>query len=512
MILAKPPIVGDVASLVGDYAEKVDNRSLRLKKFSIHKSWPVDPDEPDRKWDDASRWSFIRVAENGLSVLERELNRKERLANGAHVSEEKRTRHLDAAALLRHLKSCACRRLDPSLAKIRKDHVEQFVTRFADRPDRHIVLIGKLCASLAVNLSDSLIQNAGICLDRLFGEPYVSGSAVKGVSRHVALSRLKAGMMTVSVFQKLFGTADVDFSEGGDLSEFAGEVPVEQRNRKGGFDFLAAHPISDVQVAVDMTNVHYPDYYQSGQSEDLSKEKPRPNPFPVTAPGADFAFCIASNGLQNEESLGGLMREIVREALETCGLGAKTAAGYGWFDCSGTERWIENYKQHQIDAARQVAVSKLIEKIASLAAVDVETPAFRTALAEIEADPVFADLPSRSREELVRQKRRLPQQSPIDRQREQWRAAGVNAVIGLPVFARKFNILAADRAKADVDEEMRVTVQLLREGEGIGAEVWRQLKAIADDGKRKSKFKHIPNVVGTIRELSKTKLDYGRMP
>ena len=173
---------------------------------------------------------------------------------------------------------------------------------------------------------------------------------------------------------------------------------------------------------------------------------------------------------------------------------------------------MENYKQHQKDVARQVAVSKLIEKIASLATVDAETPAFLTALAEIEADPVFADLPSRSREELVRQKRRLPQQSPIDRQREQWRAAGVNAVIGLPVFARKFNIPAAGRAKADVDEEMRVTVQLLREGEGIGSEVWRQLKAIADDGKRKSKFKHIPNVVGTIRELSKTKLDYGRMP
>lgn len=512
MILAKPPIVGDVAKLIGDYAEKVENRSLLLNKFPIHKRWPVDPYDPDRKWDDASRWSFLRVAEDGSSILERELARKEQLAQGRNVSEENRQRHLEDADLIRRLRSCSCRRLDRTLSKLRKNHVDQFVSRFAEHPDRHLVLIGRLRAPLAVNLSDSLIQNAGICLDRLFGEPYIPGTAVKGVSRHVALARLKAGKMTVAVFQQLFGTADVDFSAKGDLAGFASEVPKERQNRKGGFDFLSAYPISDVQVSVDMTNVHYPDYYQSGRTEDLSKEKPRPNPFPVTSPGADFAFCVVRNGMSGDVSLLELMRGIVREALETQGLGAKTASGYGWFDCGETERWEAERNRKRKEVERKKAISGLVDKIASLASFDATAPEFRDALAAIEANEIFAELPSKDREEVVRQKRRLPQLSPIDRMREQWRSSGVNAVVGLPVFGRRFNIPSADRAKANIDEEMKVTVQLLRESEGIGADVWRQLKAIADDGKRKSKFKHIPNVVGAIRELSKKNLGYGGMP
>lgn len=512
MILAKPPIVSDVAELIGDYAEKVENRSLLLGKFPIHKCWPVDPYSPDRKWDDASRWSFLRVAEDGSTILERELNRKKQLAQGQNSTEENRVRHQEDADLIKRLKSCACRRLDQNLSKLRLEHVNQFVDRFADHPDRHLVLIGKLCAPLAVNLSDSLIQNAGICLDRLFGEPYIPGSAVKGVSRHVALSRLKAGKITVSTFQELFGTADVDFSGKGDLADFADEVPGERRNRKGVFDFLAAYPISNVKVSVDMTNVHYPDYYQSGRAEDLSKEKPRPNPFPVTSPGANFAFCVVRNGMSGDASLLELMRGIVREALETQGLGAKTASGYGWFDCGETERWEVERNRKLKEVERKKAISGLVDKIASLASFDATAPEFRDALAAIEANEFLVELHSKDREEVVRQKRRLPQLSPIDRMREQWRSSGVNAVIGLPVFGRKLNIPSADRAKANIDEEMKVTVQLLRESEGIGADVWRQLKAIADDGKRKSKFKHIPNVVGAIRELSKKNLDYGRMP
>ena len=512
MILAKPPIVGDVAELIGDYAEKVENRSLLLGKFPIHKCWPVDPYAPDLKWDDASRWSFLRVAEDGSSILEREQKRKEQLAQGQNATEENRIRHQEDADLIKRLKSCACRRLDKKLSELRQEHVNQFVDRFADHPDRHLVLIGKLCAPLAVNLSDSLIQNAGICLDRLFGEPYIPGSAVKGVSRHVALSRLKAGKITVSTFQELFGTADVDFSCKGDLADFADEIPEERRNRKGGFDFLAAYPISDVKVSVDMTNVHYPDYYQSGRAEDLSKEKPRPNPFPVTSPGANFAFCVVRNGMSGDASLLELMRGIVREALETQGLGAKTASGYGWFDCGETERWEAERNRKRKEVERKTAISGLVDKIASLASFDATTPEFRDALAAIEANEFFVELPSKDREEVVRQKRRLPQLSPIDRMREQWMSSGVNAVVGLPVFGRKFNIPSADRAKANIDEEMKVTVQLLRESEGIGADVWRQLKAIADDGKRKSKFKHIPNVVGAIRELSKKNLGYGGMP
>lgn len=512
MILAKPPIVGDVAELIGSYAEKVENRSLLLNKFPIHKRWPVDPYEPDRKWDDASRWSFIRVAENGSAQLDNELRNRERVANGRNTQEPKRRKAEAECEIIRHLKNCACRRLDPNLSNMRKNHVEQFVALFSAHPERHIVLIGKLRASLAVNLSDSLIQNAGICLDRLFGEPCIPGSAVKGVSRHVALSRLKARRMSISVFQQLFGTADVDFSKGGDLADYAEEIAEEHRNRKGGFDFFAACPMGDVQVAVDMTNVHYPEYYASGNVPDLAKESPRPNPFPVTKAGVNFAFCVARNGMPGDSSLVETMRDLVREALETQGVGAKTGAGYGWFDCSETERWAEEKKRKQEESARKDAIAVLSARIAALAAMDAALPEFSSEIAEIEGHPMFSALPSKDREELVRQRRRLPQLSPLEVMRNQWSKAGANSVIGLPLFARKLNIVSANRAKAAIDQDMKDAISLLREPNGIGAEVWALLKRIAEDGKRKSKYKHIPNVVGTIRELCKNKLELGRMP
>jgi CRISPR type III-B/RAMP module RAMP protein Cmr6 len=56
---------------------------------------------------------------------------------------------------------------------------------------RASVTIAQLEGRLAINLADSLIQNAGICLDRLFGLPFIPGSAIKGICRHAALEELK---------------------------------------------------------------------------------------------------------------------------------------------------------------------------------------------------------------------------------------------------------------------------------------------------------------------------------
>jgi hypothetical protein len=64
-------------------------------------------------------------------------------------------------------------------------------------------------------------------------------------------------------------------------------------------------------------------------------EEPVPNVFPAVAPGHVFAFAIAP--------LRGADPQLVQHArtwlatgLQTFGLGAKTNAGYGWFDCSET--------------------------------------------------------------------------------------------------------------------------------------------------------------------------------
>src|SRR5690606_33167955 len=102
-------------------------------------------------------------------------------------------------------------------------------------------------------------------------------------------------------------------------------------DRKGAVSFLPAYPVNEARIVVDLTNVHYPDYYRNGRTEDLSQEKPRPNPFPAVECGAQFAFCLVLNGMDMRPEILAAARRWLESALTERGLGAKTASGYGWF-------------------------------------------------------------------------------------------------------------------------------------------------------------------------------------
>lgn len=224
---------------------------------------------------------------------------------------------------------------------MRKAHVDHLIDLVKTSSLGHRILFGRLESRLAVNLSDGLIQNAGICLDRLFGVPYLPGSAVKGVCRHIALEDLRAGRLALRDFQDIFGTADVDFAANGELASFMdGEDKSDAvlDDKKGCIDFLSAYPRSEARLMVDLTNVHFPKYYPTGDEEELGNEEPRPNPFPVVEAGAEFAFCIALNSMGGKiknparrDALLDKASEILRRAMVESGFGAKTGAGYGWF-------------------------------------------------------------------------------------------------------------------------------------------------------------------------------------
>ena len=53
------------------------------------------------------------------------------------------------------------------------------------------ILFMKLNARLIVNSAVGVIENAGLCLDRFSGLPFIPGSAVKGCARRMAIQRLK---------------------------------------------------------------------------------------------------------------------------------------------------------------------------------------------------------------------------------------------------------------------------------------------------------------------------------
>jgi CRISPR type III-B/RAMP module RAMP protein Cmr6 len=345
MSAATIPLVGEVSTLIGPAAQHVENRSLLLDKFVFHKNWGLH----EIKANDAHRWSLLRISEGGDTVIAHEASKRLQEANRL----EQRGQNSNKVARLRVEAKLANdlaknAKIPEELANLRASHTRHFLGLFRRAyGDRAAVTIGQLEGRLAINLADSLIQNAGICLDRLFGLPYISGSAVKGVCRHAALEELKAasGSAREELFDlvvSIFGCAKNDFEPAkpprkqGDKGKPAGDFYpfldlTKPKDQKGAISFLPAYPVNDARIVVDLTNVHYPDYYRTGQTEELSKENPRPNPFPAVETGAQFAFCLVLNGRNNRPELLNYAKRWLEVALTERGLGAKTAAGYGWF-------------------------------------------------------------------------------------------------------------------------------------------------------------------------------------
>ena len=469
--LARPPIPYDVAEVIGECAEKVENRSLLLDKFVLHKSWPAaySASSHELRIDDAPRWSFIRVAQNGDEYLQREIDNCDRAAAGRNVSDENREKSRIKGEILRNLKKCACRRLPGNLAAQKLLQNRQFVQALTNGSGLTAVVYGELQSRLIVNLSDSLIQNAGICLDRNTGLPFIPGSAVKGVARHAALACLRNSKWTIREFMRVFGSSEVDFREKGELAKFASEVPEKERTLKGGVDFIAAQPITEPTIVVDISNVHYPEYYRTGNLGDLAREKPNPNTFPAVEKGVRYAFCIAANGMDGiDEALFKKAREVLVEAITVSGIGAKTGAGYGWF--KDVTKEVEAEETRTVEAEKAKRVDEERKAIEAAAQAEAKARADRRAAL-----------------------------SPRERILEEWAAAAnIKAIVNGRHIAQ-FSTLS--------DADKQGVVEALREPDGIGAKVWAAVK-----GEIPKKKQRNPNSEQEIRGYCKNTLKQGKMP
>lgn len=260
------------------------------------------------------------------------------------------------------------------------------------------VLYAQLQSRLMVNMAGGAMENAGLCLDR-YGLPFIPGSAVKGCARRMAIQSLvdkREGGADANELARLladaaqiFGWGETDWKQGrkrgknGKPSELVSDFEfgcgegvfweqvrplaatllfslcasrkrnhpeepwLDLPNFAGSVAFLPAYPVKAGaeglsleapalgQLELDVLTCHHPDYYAGKLQVATDTEPPIPVVFPTVAAGHIFAFALLPLRVCPPRLLD-QARTWLAAGLAMFGLGAKTAAGYGWFDASET--------------------------------------------------------------------------------------------------------------------------------------------------------------------------------
>lgn len=157
------------------------------------------------------------------------------------------------------------------------------------------------------------VENASLCLHPIYGFTYIPATGLKGLARATAVLIEKRDDKTDPDILRIFGK-----------QEGAGSVI-----------FHDAWPVAWPKIEVDIVNNHHPDYYKDrGENGSAPGDWESPNPvyFLTVVPGTEFRFGIAKRHHETHPDDVDQARRWLQQGLQELGAGAKTAAGYGYFE------------------------------------------------------------------------------------------------------------------------------------------------------------------------------------
>ncbi len=164
-----------------------------------------------------------------------------------------------------------------------------------------------------IGAADNGARDVGMSLHGTYGWPILPGSGLKGAAH--AYARDDAGLPDADL-NRIFGSPRPD------TDTHKGTTDACQ----GTVVFMDALPMrGDIAIGQEVLTPHVKDYY-TGDQPPAEYLQPIPVPFLSAARGAWVAFLVGPSG--DAERAAGLLAG----AAVTLGLGAKTSAGYGYFD------------------------------------------------------------------------------------------------------------------------------------------------------------------------------------
>lgn len=232
----------------------------------------------------------------------------------------------------------------------------------------------RLKSRLIVNQAGGILENAGMCLHPHFGYPYIPGSAVKGIARHAAW----CAWHEAEEPEKETIARNIALVFGYPTNDKGLDAYLEERGygtkRGGCISFWAAEPDGKVNLATDIVNCHHMKYYGGDDPSTVATDDESPNPqfFPAVEKDCTFLFTLVPLRDADKEKVG-LAKEWLIQAITENGAGAKTSAGYGWFEYEDLENvkvdveLLKDWDAKYVSGTRQKKVFFVDEKLAEIA-------------------------------------------------------------------------------------------------------------------------------------------------
>lgn len=233
----------------------------------------------------------------------------------------------------------------------------------------------RLKSRLIVNQAGGILENAGMCLHPHFGYPYIPGSAVKGIARHAAWCEWHEAKEP----EKECIAKDIACVFGYPTNDKGLDAYLEERGcdakRGGCISFWAAEPDGKAGLVTDIVNCHHMKYYGSDDNPPAvatDDEAPNPQFFPAVEKDGTFVFTLVPVRDAGETELALAKKWLIRAITEN-GVGAKTSAGYGWFEYEDLENvkvdleLLKDWDAKYTSGTKQKKVFFVDEKLAEIA-------------------------------------------------------------------------------------------------------------------------------------------------
>lgn len=212
-----------------------------------------------------------------------------------------------------------------ALARAVAERRERAVSRLAVGATTALAIDLRTEGTMLVGAADGSVQDVAMALHGTYGWPVIPGSALKGVAQAYAARK---GASLCEADLRIFGSP----RPGGDDTAVQ-STAAQGSAAQGTVRFLDALPTDALRIHRDVLTPHAGMYYSTvaTAAEDIIPPADYLQPVPVgflSASGRWQAFCIGPH-----DDVHRAVR-LLTEAVDLLGIGAKTAAGYGYLSAS----------------------------------------------------------------------------------------------------------------------------------------------------------------------------------